>query len=78
MDWVAEREALELLQRLRRELGMGLVIVSHYLGLAREFADRALLVDRDGGELVTGTPREVLEHELFRKRYGDATLGAVS
>jgi zinc transport system ATP-binding protein len=78
MDWVAEREALELLQRLRHELGMGLVIVSHYLGLAREFADRALLVDRDGGELVTGTPREVLEHELFRKRYGDATLGAIS
>jgi zinc transport system ATP-binding protein len=78
MDWVAEREALELLQRLRHELGMGLVIVSHYLGLAREFADRALLVDRDGGQLVTGTPREVLEHDLFRKRYDDATLGALS
>lgn len=78
MDWVAEREALELLQRLRRELGMGLLIVSHYLGLAREFADRALLVDRDLGQLVSGTPREVLEHELFKKRYGEASLGAIS
>jgi zinc transport system ATP-binding protein len=73
MDLVAEREALELLQRLRRELRMGIVIVSHYLGLAREFADRALLLDRELSQVVSGTPREVLEHELFRKRYGEPT-----
>jgi len=71
MDLIAEREALELLQRLRRELGMGIVIVSHYLGLAREFADRALLLDRELSQVVSGTPREVLEHELFQKRHGD-------
>jgi zinc transport system ATP-binding protein len=74
MDLVAEREALELLQRLRRELGMAIVIVSHYLGLAREFADRALLLDRELEQVVSGTPRTVLEHELFKKRYGEPAL----
>jgi hypothetical protein len=42
--------------------------------LAREFADRALLIDRELGQVVSGTPREVLEHELFRKRYGEPSL----
>lgn len=74
MDSVAEREALELLLRLRRELGMGIVIVSHFLGLAREFADRALLLDRELDQVVSGTPREVFEHDLFRKRYGEPPL----
>jgi zinc transport system ATP-binding protein len=74
MDSVAEREALELLQRLRRELGMGIVIVSHFLGLAREFADRALLLDRELEQVVSGTPSQVLAHDLFRKRYGEPSL----
>lgn len=78
MDLVAEREALELLQRLRSELRMSIVIVSHYLGLAREFADRALLLDRELSQVVSGTPREVLEHELFKKRYGDSSMVSYS
>jgi len=78
MDLVAEREALQLLARLRREVGMGIVIVSHYLGLAREFADQALFLDRDLGHVVSGTPSEVLEHESFRGRYGDPSLASSS
>lgn len=78
MDLVAEREALELLARLRREVGMGIVIVSHYLGLAREFADQVLFVDRDLGLVVSGAPREVLESESFRRRYGDTSLASNS
>lgn len=74
MDTVAERDALELLQRLRRELCMGIVIVSHFLGLAREFADRALLLDRELDQVVSGAPSQVLEHDLFRKRYGGPPL----
>lgn len=72
MDLVAERGAFELIARLSRELGMAVVIVSHYLGVVREFADRALLLDRELSEVVQGTPAEVLSHDLFRRRYGDS------
>jgi zinc transport system ATP-binding protein len=70
MDVVAEREAFELLDKLRKRRGTAIVIVSHYLGLAREFADRVLLLDRDTPAVVTGTPEEVFNHSAFRDRYG--------
>jgi zinc transport system ATP-binding protein len=70
MDRVAEREAFELLGRLREEAGLTLVIVSHYLGLAREYADQALLLERELSEVVVGTPAEVLRHPVFLQRYG--------
>jgi zinc transport system ATP-binding protein len=70
MDLVAEREAFELLDGLRKRRGMAIVIVSHYLGLARDFADRMLLLDRDTPAVVSGTPDEVLSHAAFRERYG--------
>jgi zinc transport system ATP-binding protein len=70
MDVVAERETYELIGRLRHELRMTVVVVSHDLGLAREFADRALLLDRQLGAVIAGAPREVLEHAAFRERYG--------
>jgi zinc transport system ATP-binding protein len=72
MDVVAEREAYELLSRLQRERRVALVIVSHFLGLARRYADRALLLDRDTPGVVAGAAEEVLAHESFRKRYGDS------
>jgi zinc transport system ATP-binding protein len=70
MDLVAEHEAFELLDGLRKRHGTAIVIVSHYLGLAHQFADRILLVDRDMQAVVTGTPEEVFAHHAFRERYG--------
>lgn len=70
MDEVAEREAFELLDRLRRAHGMTVVIVSHYIGLASEFADHLLWLDRDARAVVRGSPAEVLADERFRARFG--------
>jgi zinc transport system ATP-binding protein len=70
MDLVAEREAYEVLKRLQRDSRVALVVVSHFLGLAETYADRVLLLDRDTPAVVTGSPREVLVHESFQKRYG--------
>jgi zinc transport system ATP-binding protein len=70
MDAVAEREAFELLDALRKRRGTAIVIVSHYLGLARDFADRVLLLDRDTPAVVCGTPEDVFSHAAFRERYG--------
>lgn len=70
MDVVAEREAFETLARLRSRSGMTIMVVSHYLGLAREFADRAVLLNRGAQEVVAGDPDEVFGHRVFRDDYG--------
>lgn len=69
MDGVAEREALNVLDGLRKERGTTIVIVSHYLGLVRELADRVILFDGAAGTVVVGAPDEVLSHEAFHRNY---------
>jgi ABC-type Mn2+/Zn2+ transport system ATPase subunit len=70
MDVVAEREAYGYLARLQRH-GTTIVVVSHYLGVAREFADRVVLLDRDTPAVVVGTPDQVFESRAFVARYSD-------
>jgi zinc transport system ATP-binding protein len=70
MDLVAEREAFRLLDRIRHERGLGIVIAGHFLGLARRLADRVVLLDRDTPAVVVGTPGEVFAHAAFRDNYG--------
>lgn len=69
MDVVAEREAFLLMAQLRAEHHMAIVVVSHYLGIARELADRALLLDREHRTVVSGTPAEVFDSEAFHRAY---------
>jgi zinc transport system ATP-binding protein len=72
MDLVAEREAWQLLERLRQETQLALIVVSHFVGLAGSHADRLLLFDRDSQAAVVGSPAEVFSHSVFHLRYGDA------
>jgi zinc transport system ATP-binding protein len=69
MDVVAEREAFVLLDALRRERGITVLVVSHTMGVVREHAERALFFDRD--TVVTATPAHVLRHQTFVARYGE-------
>ena len=71
MDVVAECEAFKLLDGMRKKQRTTIVVVSHYLGVAREYADRVILMDRDTPAVVIGTADEVFSHELFRERYGE-------
>jgi zinc transport system ATP-binding protein len=71
MDAVAEREAFQLLSELRRRRPLAIVVVSHYLGLLREYADRALLLDRDTPAVVVGSVEQVFSHDAFHHGYGD-------
>jgi zinc transport system ATP-binding protein len=72
MDAVAEREALAVLDELRRRRGTTVVIVSHYLGMVRDLADRVILFDSGPGGVVIGSPHEVLDHEVFHRNYTNA------
>ena len=74
MDAVAECEAFGLLDRLREQQRVTVIVVSHYLGVAREYASRVILMDRDTPAVVVGTPDEVFEHQTFRQRFGAACI----
>jgi zinc transport system ATP-binding protein len=70
MDAVAERDAFDRLTRLTRERDMAVVVVTHYLELARRHADTVLFMDRDDGQIVLGEPDTVFGHPAFIRRYG--------
>jgi zinc transport system ATP-binding protein len=72
MDQVAEHEAFRLLDGMRERHGLTVIIVSHYLGMVKRFADRALLLDSDTGTALTGPPNEVFSDERFQSRFSDS------
>ena len=74
MDVVAEREATRVLERLRDELDLGVLLVSHHLGLVSQVADKLLFLDADDGVALAGSADEVLANPHFSRRYG-AVLG---
>ncbi len=71
MDVVAEGEALARLAELREDHGLGLVVVSHFLEVAAQHADRVIFLDRDGQVVLQGAPAEVMNDPRFVARYGD-------
>lgn len=68
MDAPGERAAFEQLARLARTRGTAIVVVTHALGAAAHHADRVLLLDREHGAVVSGTPDELQAHPVFRAR----------
>jgi zinc transport system ATP-binding protein len=71
MDVVAERAAFDYLEKFRKERGTTIVVVSHFLGIAHDFATHAIFFDRDCDSVVVGTPDEVFGHADFHRSYPD-------
>ena len=69
LDVTVQAEVLLLLEELQEETGMGLLLITHDLGVVAEAADRAVVME--GGLVVeTGTPRELYHnatHPYTRK-----------
>lgn len=80
LDVASERMTCDRLASLARDQGVGVVIVTHTLGLAREYADRVLFLDtgerRSDGVVEYGTAEEVFAHPRFRSHF-DAHIEAV-
>ena len=58
LDVTVQAEVLNLLKELQRETGMGVLIITHDLGVVSEVADRVVVMEK--GQLVeSGTVREV-------------------
>lgn len=57
-----------LLDRMRREQGKTIVVVSHDINLAALFCERLVLL-KDGVVMKEGTPGEIISRELIREAY---------
>ena len=58
LDVTVQAEVLRLLEELQAEMGMGVLLITHDLGVVADVADRAVVMS--GGEIVeTGTPTEI-------------------
>ncbi len=66
LDPASAKEVLELLQRLRDELGITIILVEHRLDLAAEMVDRVLIMD-SGKIIEEGKPEEVLASKEAEK-----------
>jgi peptide/nickel transport system ATP-binding protein len=61
LDVTVQAEVLKLLEELQAEMGMGLLLITHDLGVVAEVADRVVVMN--AGEIVErGTPTEIYHH----------------
>lgn len=63
------RDFYQILNRLKAEYDMSIILVSHDLELANQYADRVILLDKE--VIKEGTPQEVFESLEFKIRFGE-------
>ena len=59
----------EMVNKLKTEYDMSIILVSHDLELTQKYADRVILLDR--AVIKEGTPDEVFNSLEFKNRFGD-------
>ncbi|HOP74937.1 MAG TPA: metal ABC transporter ATP-binding protein [Bacillota bacterium] len=69
VDITAQHEILELLEKLNREAGMTIMVVSHDINEIVHFCDKVLLLDKT--VCGFGTASEVLTKENLARVYGE-------
>lgn len=73
LDLAFQVRVMDLMERLKAEQNMTIIMVSHDLNLAAMYADQVLLMD--AGRLAgTGVPQEVLDFKLLESVYGCTLL----
>ncbi|MBI2219353.1 MAG: ABC transporter ATP-binding protein [Candidatus Rokubacteria bacterium] len=73
LDLRYQAQCAELVQRLSREDGVGVLLISHDMNLAAELCDRLLLL-AEGQLLALGPPEEVLDPGLLGTAFGCAVV----
>ena len=70
MDLAAERAVFALLERLRRERELGMLVVGHHLQVLLRAATHVALVDQDDGLVLAGPLSLVIGSRAFADRFG--------
>lgn len=73
LDLAHQARLMDLMERLKTEKGVTVVMVSHDVNLAAMYADRLLLL-KDGHIKALGPPGEVLTYEGIEETYGCRVL----
>jgi zinc transport system ATP-binding protein len=78
MDMTSELDAYQRIAALAAR-GLGVVVVTHTVGLASRYARRAVFLDRRDrarGQVVSGPLAEVFAHDQFRHEFPGVSLAA--
>lgn len=76
LDLAHQIEVLELIRRLSRELGLGIIVVLHDINLAARYCDR-LVALRGGSAIACGAPQDIMTPARLHAIYGvDVSLVA--
>lgn len=67
VDTNGTREFYEILQKLKEEYDLSILLVSHDFDLVQEYADKVILLDKK--VVKQGTAKEVFESEEFKSRF---------
>ena len=65
------KDFYQIIDKLKKEYDMSIILVSHDLELAKKYADKLILLDRK--VVKEGTPDEVFNSLEFKNRFG--TIG---
>ncbi|MCB8874872.1 ATP-binding cassette domain-containing protein [Acidisoma silvae] len=69
LDIAHQVEVLDLVHRLARERGLGIVIVLHDVNMAARFCDDVIAL-KGGHMIARGTPEEIMQPEQLQAIYG--------
>jgi iron complex transport system ATP-binding protein len=69
LDLAHQVRIMDLMERLKTEKGVTVVMVSHDINLAAMYADQLLLM-RNGQRVQMGSPHQILNFETLEKAYG--------
>lgn len=75
MDPINERQIFALIGDIARQRDMAVLVASHQMSFLPEFANHALLVDKDLGVALNGPLKDVFRSADFRRIYGNLHLG---
>jgi iron complex transport system ATP-binding protein len=73
LDLAYQARIMDLMDQLKREKGITVVMVSHDVNLAAMYADHLLLLHK-GQVMCQGTPEEVITYQNLEKAYGCTVL----
>ena len=63
------KEFYNIISKLKTEYDMSIILVSHDLDLAKRYADKVILLDKE--VIKEGTPEEVFNSLEFKNRFGE-------
>ncbi|MFI5323169.1 MAG: metal ABC transporter ATP-binding protein [Thermodesulfobacteriota bacterium] len=70
VDVKGEAQIMELVQKIRSDNGLTVLMVSHFLNTVTNYADMIMLIDKDTGYFKAGDRSEVLTEDNLSRFFG--------